>query len=438
MGDGKREMKLGMFFAPGGHHMAAWRHPDAYPAGFDFGSYVKAARTAERACFDMVFVADVFSLSTSRNRTDNFRFEPITLLSALSVATNRIGLVGTATTSFNEPYNVARKFASLDHISNGRAGWNIVTSSSATEALNFGYDAHFEHAERYRRAGEFVEVVRKLWDSCEEGALIIDKEQGTFFDKGRIHTIDHSGSYFKVRGPLSIPRCPQGNPVLVQAGSSEDGMNLAASIGEVIFTIQRTLDGARQFYGRMKSKAEARGRDPRHVLIMPGLLPYVGRSRQEAQDKHDQLLELIHPEAGLASLSKMMGIDLTSADPEGPLPAIDVEKLTQSRAVGVVETARKQGLSVRQVYEMLVVSKGHNQIIGTAGDIVDTMQEWFEGGGCDGYNIMPPMMPNGLDDFVELVVPELQRRGLFRTAYRGFTLRDHLGLPGPAIQHGQS
>ncbi len=432
MGDARREMKLGMFFAPGGHHLAAWRHPDAYPAGFSLDSYVKAARTAERGCFDLLFVADVFSLTPSANRADSFRFEPITLLSALAMATSRIGLVGTATTSFNEPYNVARKFASLDHISGGRAGWNIVTSSSPIEALNFGYDAHIEHAERYARASEFVEVVRKLWDSCEDGALVIDKPAGAFFDKNRVHQIDHKGTYYKVRGPLSLPRCPQGNPVLVQAGSSEAGMILAAGVAEVIFTIQRTLEGAKDFYAGIKAKAVAAGRDPGHALVMPGVLPYVGRTRQEAQDKHDLLLSLIHPEAGLSALSKLMEVDLMSSDIEKPFASLDIAGLTQTRALGVVETARKEGLSIREVYERLVVSKGHRQIVGTASDIADIMQEWFEASACDGFNLMPPMMPNGLDDFVELVIPELQRRGIFRQSYRGNTLRDHLGLPRPA------
>jgi FMN-dependent oxidoreductase (nitrilotriacetate monooxygenase family) len=431
MGESRRELKLGMFFAPGGHHMAAWRHPDAYPAGFSFDSYVKAARTAERGCFDMLFVADVFSLTPSGNRTDSFRFEPITLLTALAMVTSRIGLVGTATTSFNEPYNVARKFASLDHISNGRAAWNIVTSSSSIEALNFNYEAHPGHAERYARAREFVDVVRKLWDSCEDGAIVIDKESGAFFDKARVHQIDHEGEHFKVRGPLSIPRCPQGNPVLVQAGSSEDGMSLAAGVGEAIFTIQRDIEGARDFYAGIKARAAASGRDPGHALVMPGMLPYVGRTRQEAQDKYDKLLSLIHPEAGLANLSKLMDLDLSGVDVEKPFPPLDVSKLTQSRAVGIVESARKQGFNIRQTYEQLVVSKGHRQVIGTGSDIADVMQEWFEGGACDGFNVMPPMMPNGLEDFVELVIPELQRRSLFRKAYRGTTLRDHLGLPRP-------
>jgi FMN-dependent oxidoreductase (nitrilotriacetate monooxygenase family) len=431
MGGTKREMKLGMFFAPGGHHMAAWRHPDAYPAGFSFESYVKAARTAERGCFDMLFVADVFSLTPSGNRTDSIRFEPITLLSALAMSTSRIGLVGTATTSFNEPYNVARKFASLDHISGGRAGWNIVTSQSSIEALNYNLESHPPHAERYARAREFVDVVRKLWDSFEDDGLVIDKESGAFFDKTRVHHINHKGKYFQVRGPLALPRCPQGNPVLVQAGSSEDGMSLAASVGEAIFTIQRTIEGAKDFYAGIKTKAAASGRDPAHAVVMPGMLPYVGRTRQEAQDKHDKLLSLIHPEAGLANLSKMMDVDLSGADVEKPFPDLDLAKLNQSRAVGIVESARQQGLNIRQTYERLVVSKGHRQVIGTGSDIADVMQEWFEGGACDGFNVMPPMMPNGLDDFVELVVPELQRRGLFRKEYRGTTLRDHLGLPRP-------
>ena len=432
MGDSNREMKLGMFFAPGGHHMAAWRHPDAYPEGFSFASYIKAAQVAERACFDMLFVADVFNLTPDGDRTDSFRFEPITLLTALAMATSKIGLVGTASSSFNEPYNIARKFASLDHISGGRAAWNIVTSSSSIEALNYNLDAHYSHADRYKRAREFVDVVRKLWDSCEDGALTIDKKSGAFFDKALVHQIDHNGTYFKVKGPLSIPRCPQGHPVIVQAGSSEDGMSLAASVGEVIFTIQRTIEGAKDFYAAIKAKAVASGRDPSHALVMPGVVPYVGTTRQEAQDKYDKLLSLIHPEAGISALSKLIDVDLKGADVEKPFPALDASKMSQSRAAGIANTAHKEGLSIRQVYERLSPTKGHRQIIGTASDVADNLQEWFEDGACDGYNVMPAMMPNGLDDFVELVIPELQRRGVFRKAYRGTTLRDHLGLPRPS------
>ena len=426
-----RQMRLGLFLAPGGHHMAAWRHPDAYPWGFSIDAYIAVAQLAERGLFDMLFVADVFSTTRDGGRQDSFRFEPMTLLSALAMATKQIGLVATATTSFNEPYNVARKFSSLDHLSKGRAGWNIVTSSSTLEAFNFGSAKHRELADRYRRAHEFVEVVRGLWDSWEDEALLIDKESGLFFDSGKLHQLNHEGAEFSVRGPLTLPRAPQGHPVLVQAGSSEDGKGLAAKYAEVIFTIQRELPAAQEFYADIKKRVASFGRDPAHALVMPGVMPVVGRTRQEALDKYAQLQALIHPDAGLRGLSRTLGTDLTGADINGPLPDIDVSQLSQSRAVGMVETARRDNLTVRQVYERLLVSKGHRQLIGSVTEVADSLQEWFEGSGADGFNVMPAMMPNGLRDFVELVVPELQRRGLFRRAYEGSTLRDHLGLPRP-------
>lgn len=431
-----RQMKLGLFLAPGGHHMAAWRHPRAYPDGVSVKTYAHFAEIAERGCFDMLFVADVFSLSPSAKRADSFRLEPLTLLSALAMRTEKIGLVATATTSFNEPYNVARKFASLDHISGGRAGWNIVTSSSAAEAYNFGYDAHFDHAERYRRADEFTRVVQGLWDCFDDDAVAIDKESGVFFDPDRLRLLNHHGSYYTVRGPLSLPRSPQGNPVLVQAGSSEDGRALASKYAEVIFTIQRDLEDARAFSRDIKARAAAFGRDPAHALVLPGVMPFVGRTRQEAQDKYDFLQSLIHREAGLDTLGRHLGMDLSGVDIEAPLPPVDVAKLTQSRAVGIVETSRRENMSVRETWEKLVVSKGHRQLIGAPSDIADSFQEWFEEGGCDGFNIMPPYMPDSLSDFVELVVPELQRRGLFRLRYEGNMLRDHLGLPRPAPRSG--
>ncbi len=424
-----RQIRLGLFLAPGGHHMAAWRHNDAYPDGFSVKTYARFAQIAERGLFDMLFVADVFSLTPKGKRSDNFRLEPLTLLSALAMVTERIGLVATATTSFNEPYHVARKFASLDHISGGRAGWNIVTSSSPREALNFGYDAHFEHAERYRRADEFTQVVRGLWDCLDDDALLMDKESGLFFDASKLRLLNHDGSYFKVAGPLSLPRCPQGNPVLVQAGSSEDGKTLAAKYAEVIFTIQRDLDTAQAFYRDIKSRVAAFGRNPDHALVMPGVMPIVARTRQEAHDMYEKLQSLIHREAGLATLGRHLGMDLSGVDIEGPLPDVDMSKLTQSRAIGIVETSRREKMSVRETWEKLVVSKGHRQLIGTLADVADSFQEWFEKGGADGFNIMPAMLPNGLQDFVDLVVPELQRRGLYRTAYQGTMLRDHLGLP---------
>jgi len=428
-----RQMKLGLFLAPGGHHMAAWRHPDAYPNGFSLKSYVAVAQVAERGCFDMLFVADVFSLTPEGGRQDSFRFEPLTLLAALAMATQHIGLVATATTSFNEPYNVARKFASLDHLSDGRAGWNVVTSSSTQEAYNFSREAHRPHADRYRTAHEFVEVVRGLWDSWDDDAVGIDKQSGLFFDAQKMHMLNHDGAEFSVRGPLTLPRSPQGHPVLVQAGSSEDGKNLASQFAEVIFTIQRELPAAQAFYADIKARVAAFGRAPEHALVLPGVMPVVGRTRQEAQDKYEQLQALIHPQAGLVGLSRNLGVDLTGVDVDGPLPPIDITKLSQSRTVGMVETARRDNLTVRQVYERLLVSKGHRQLIGSVTDIADSLQEWFEAEAADGFNIMPAVMPGGLADFVAMVVPELQRRGLFRKAYQGSMLRDHLGLPRPAL-----
>jgi N-acetyl-S-(2-succino)cysteine monooxygenase len=430
-----RQMKLGLFLAPGGHHMAAWRHPDAYPDGVSIKTYVRFAELAERGCFDMLFVADVFSFSPRARRVDAFRLEPLTLLSALAMRTEKIGLVATVTTSYNEPYNVARKFASLDHISGGRAGWNIVTSS-ANEAPNFGFDQLSDHAERYRRADEFTQVVRGLWDCFEDDAVTIDKASGEFFNPDKLRLLNHKGAYFNVRGPLSMPRCPQGHPVLVQAGSSEDGKNLASKYAEVIFTIQRDLESARAFSRDVKARAISFGRDPAHALVMPGVLPIVGRTRQEAQDKYDLLQSLIHTEAGLLQLSRTMGVDLTGVDVDKPLPDMDPATLPQSRSVSIYEQSKRENMSVRETYEKLVVSKGHRQLIGDANDIADSLQEWFEGGGCDGFNIMPAYTPGGLMDFVDLVVPELQRRGLFRKRYEGNMLRDHLGLPRPAPRNG--
>jgi len=430
-----RQMKLGLFLAPGGHHMAAWRHPEVYPDGVSVKTYLRFAEIAERGCFDLLFVADVFSFSPRAKRVDAFRLEPLTLLSALAMTTSKIGLVATATTSFNEPYNVARKFASLDHISGGRAGWNIVTSS-ANEAPNFGIDELSEHAERYRRADEFTQVVRGLWDCFEDDAVIIDKKSGAFFEPSRLRVLNHEGKYFKVRGPLSLPRSPQGNPVLVQAGSSEDGKNLASKYAEVIFTIQRDLESARAFTRDIKERVISFGRNPAHALVMPGVLPIVGRTRQEAQDKYELLQSFIHTEAGLLQLSRSMGVDLTGADVDKPLPDMDIAKLPQSRSVSIYQQSKRENMTVRETYEKLVVSKGHRQLIGTPGDIADSLQEWFENDGADGFNIMPPFTPGGLTDFVDHVVPELQRRNLFRTHYEGSMLRDHLGLPRPAARAG--
>ncbi|AUX40394.1 nitrilotriacetate monooxygenase family FMN-dependent oxidoreductase [Sorangium cellulosum] len=369
----KRQMKLGAFLMATGHHVAAWRHPAAQAdAGLNFKHYKQIVQAAERAKFDMMFLADsaaVWDRSLeSLSRSSVVHFEPITLLSALAAVTERIGLVATVTTTYNEPFHVARKFASLDYLSGGRAGWNLVTSANAAEALNFSRDHHLEHALRYRRAREFAEVVTSLWDSWDDDVFVRSKESGVFFVPDRLHVPDHRGEHFVVRGPLNVVRPPQGYPVMVQAGSSEPGQELAAETAEVIFTAQQTLDDAQVFYRSVKGRLDRYGRSPDHLKIMPGIFPVVGRTEQEAQDR----------------------------------------------------------------YARIAGARGHWQLVGTPERIADQLEQWFVEGAADGFNVMPPHLPGGLTDFIDLVIPELRRRGLFRAEYEGRTLRENLGLPRPA------
>lgn len=427
-----RQLKLGLFLVAAGHHLAAWRHPGAYPPDFSFDVYRDIAATAERGLFDMVFLADVLSMTPETDRTARIAFEPMTALSALAMTTKHIGLVGTVSTSFNEPHNVARKFASLDHLSGGRAGWNIVTSFAAAESKLFGQDELLSPAQRYERAHEFVDVVKALWDTWDDDAFLMDRQSGVFFEKAKLHSVKHAGRHYKVEGLLNMPRSPQGWPVLVQAGQSEDGRDLASSVAEVIFTIQRDIKGSKAFCDDIKARALKFGRDPAHALVMPGIMPIIGHDRQAARDKEEQIQNLIHPEAGLIPLSQLFGLKFEEKDFDRPFPDLALEKLTTSRAVGIAQTAREKGLTMRQVLEQLVVSRGHRRIVGTAADIADELQAWFEAGAADGFNVMPSVMASDLRAFVDGVVPELQRRGIFRTAYEGTTLREHLGLPRPA------
>jgi FMN-dependent oxidoreductase (nitrilotriacetate monooxygenase family) len=425
-------MKLGLFFMPVGHQLASWRHRDSADIGIDIHGQRKLAETAERGLMDMIFIADSFGITPGAKRTAHLiALDPVTTLSALAMVTRHIGLVGTATTTYNEPFNIARRFASLDHISGGRAGWNIVTSFNPAEATNFGLDAPIARGERYRRAQEFVEVVRGLWDSWDDDAFPRDRASGLFFDPAKMHPLYHIGTHYKVSGPLNLPRSPQGQPILVQAGLSDDGRDLAAGVADVIFTVHRELAPAQAFYHDVKARASAVGRDPAQVLVMPGILPFVARTRHEARDQQERMLTHIHPEAGLDALSRTLGVDLMNCDPDAPVPDIPTGNLPQSRAVEFVHSARREKLTLRQLYERVVSVRGHHQVTGTPGDIADVMQHWFENGAADGFNVMPPIMPGGLDDFVDLVVPELQRRGLYRTAYEGPMLRDQLGLPRP-------
>jgi N-acetyl-S-(2-succino)cysteine monooxygenase len=442
------QMHLGAFFHPTGHHVASWLHPDAQiDAGTNFRHYVELAQMSERAKFDLMFLADALAVRDGNleplSRWPQYMayFEPITLLSGIAGLTERIGLVSTATTSYNEPYNVARKFASLDHISGGRAGWNVVTSANISEAFNFGREAHFEHGERYDRALEFTEVVFGLWDSWDDDAFLRDRTTGRYFDPTKLHTLNHKGEHFSVRGPLNVARPPQGRPVIFQAGSSEVGRELAARTAEAVFTPQHSLEGAQAFYRDLKGRMAKYGRSPDHLVIMPGLNPIVGRTRQEAEEKHRYLQSLIHPDVGLELLSNALAdFDLRPYDLDGPLPeaAFSVTpKGSTTSFRNVLSWAMEENLTIRQLYQRFAGARGQRTVIGTAADIVDQMQEWFVNRGVDGFLIQPSHLPGGLQDFIDLVIPELRERGLFRTEYNGTTLRDHLGLPRPRSRYAQ-
>jgi FMN-dependent oxidoreductase (nitrilotriacetate monooxygenase family) len=439
-------MKLGAFFHPTGNHIAAWLHPGAQAdAGQNVEHYVELAQTAERAKFDLMFLAD--AMATRNGKIESLSrwpqymayFEPITLLSALAMTTKHLGLAATATTSYNEPYTIARKFASLDHISHGRAGWNIVTSANLSEAWNFGREKHFEHGERYDRALEFVEVVKGLWDSWDDDAFIRDRAQARYFIPDKLHFLHHKGEHFSVRGPLNISRPPQGHPVMFQASASEAGKDMAARTAEGMFTPLLSLAQAQAFYKDVKARLPAYGRHPDHIKILPGLNPIVGRTQKEAEEKFEYLTSLIHPDVGLEVLSNAVGgFDLAGCDLDGPLP-LEVDatyKTTDSVSFkNVLKWAREEKLTIRQLYQRFGGARGQRTLIGTADSLVDEMEEWFLTYGCDGFLIQPSHQPGALDDFVAMVVPELQERGLFRTEYEGATLRENLGLPRPASRY---
>ncbi|MGW7432430.1 LLM class flavin-dependent oxidoreductase [Streptomyces sp. NPDC054861] len=430
-----RRLHLNAFLMNAGHHDAAWRHPLTQPERVtDLAYFQQLARTAERGRLDSIFFADGLALWGNVRHNALGGFEPLTLLSALAAVTERVGLIATVSTTFNEPFHTARKFASLDHISGGRAGWNIVTSGTVNEARNFGQEEHLEHGLRYERAREFVEVATKLWDSWEDDAILLDRERGLYADTDKVREIDHRGPYFGVRGPLNVPRSPQGHPLLVQAGSSEDGKEFAARYAEAVFTAQQTLADGQTFYKDLKSRLARYGRDENALKILPGICPVIGSTEAEARALERELTDLQVPEYGLAQLSGMLGTDLTGLPLDGPLPDLPEERDingNKSRFTLVAELARRDGLSLRALIARLGGGRGHRVFAGTPEQIADQLQEWFTEGAADGFNIMPPHLPGGLDDFVDQVVPILQRRGLFRTEYTGRTLRDHYGLPRP-------
>jgi FMN-dependent oxidoreductase (nitrilotriacetate monooxygenase family) len=434
---------LGLSMKGLGYHPTAWRDPEMQAdAAMDIRHAINVAQIAERGLFDFVFLADQSALVMrdtpkgvlGRHPNANAELEPLTVLSALSTMTSRVGLIATASTTFHQPYQLARQFLSLDHISGGRAGWNAVTSSRNEEAQNYGDEVILEKSLRYERAKEAMEVMFGLWESWEEDAFPRDRQTGVFFDPAKMHRINHEGKYFRVRGPLTMPRSTQGRPIIAQAGASPGGRDFAAAVADVVYAVQTELSGAKAFYKDMKERVRRAGRNPDHVKIMPGLLPTVGKTTEEAEAKYRRMLSHLDPLVGRERIERFFG-DLTGYDLDGPLPDLRTDIALVSRADLNLRLAREQNWTIRQLYESTVISHGHHVATGTAAEIADTMESWIEEEAADGFNIVPPLLPVSATDFVDMVVPELQRRGRFRTEYEGLTLRDHLGLPAIAPRY---
>jgi alkanesulfonate monooxygenase len=431
-----KQLHLGAFMRPVTIHTGAWRYPGADPtANFNFPLIKRMTKTLEQAKFDAFFMADHLSVlnmpveALKRSHTVT-SFEPFTLLSALAACTDHIGLMATASTTYDEPYHIARRFASLDHISGGRAGWNIVTTSNPQSAWNFGRDEHMEHDERYVRAREFYDVVTGLWDSWADDAFIRDVESGIFFDPEKLHVLNHKGKYCSVRGPLNIGRPVQGWPVIIQAGASEAGRQLAAETAEVIFGSSSTLKSAQSFFADVKGRMEKVGRERDHLKILPAAFVVVGDTDEQAREIRLELDSKVHYESGIASLSVALGVDASQFDPDKPLPEIPETNASHSSRIHAIELAERENLTVRQLAQRLGGYAGLS-FVGTPKTIADEMQHWLESEGSDGFNMMFPYVPGGLAEFVTKVIPELQRRGIFRREYEGQTLRENLGLPRP-------
>jgi FMN-dependent oxidoreductase (nitrilotriacetate monooxygenase family) len=438
-----RQLKLGAFLSTPGNHLAGWRHPDAVTTtDMDFREYAHIAMLAEEYKYDTIFFQDTAAVNGSQalargdfsraRLSRTVKLEPTALLAALAAITTHIGVIATMTTTYNEPYNVARRFASIDHLSGGRAGWNLVTSQIEDEAQNFGFDAHMDHASRYARASEFYDVVVGLWDSWEEGGLIRDKESGLYMDRDRVHFLDHVGEHFKVRGPLNVTRTPQGRPVVAQAGSSEAGRELAAKTADVIFTAQTNIDEARAFYADVKARTAKYGRTPDDIKILPGLTPVIGATQAEAEARYEELQALMPDDVALKSLSHISGgLDLTQFSLDGPLPDLPPSNAAKARQNLVVKTARERNMTLRQIARHTAAGTGHRVLVGTAEYMADEMERWLKLGAADGFNVICNYYHKPFEEFTRQVIPELQRRGVFRTEYEGKTLRENLGLRVP-------
>jgi FMN-dependent oxidoreductase (nitrilotriacetate monooxygenase family) len=433
-----RKLAFGAFLHGFGHHQSGWRHPSTDPdSEFSLQHYVKLAQIAERGTFDIAFLADAagwrdWEVDTMKHMPRSAILEPVTLLTALAVSTKNIGLVATASTTYYEPYTVARMFASIDHISNGRAGWNLVTSTTESEAQNFSRAAQVPHAERYERAKEFATVVRGLWDSWDDDAFPRNKETALYFDPDKVRRLNHQGKHFSVRGPLNVPRSPQGHPLMVQAGSSDAGKELAAETAELVFTAQPTIEAAQAFYADLKERMAKYGRAGDDLRILPGIVPIIGATVEDAEARQAELQELVPPAVGLAQLRDLFGgFDLSSYPIDGSLPDIPETEGGKTRRQILIDMARRENLSIRQLYQKTTAARGFLSIVGTAEMVADEIQRWFENGAADGFNVMAPVMSRDLEDFVDHVVPILKARSLMNEDYVGTTLRDHLGLARP-------
>ena len=428
-------MNLGVFAVGTGNHIAGWRHPGATKSGDDFSIYVKIAQIAERGKFDLMFLADNVQCTFEDHPGFVSRLEPFTNLSAVSALTTHIGLVGSGSTSWTEPYNLARLVGSLDHISNGRAGWNLVTTSTSVSAANFGAEP-IAHDKRYEMAAEFINVVQALWDSWESEAKVVNTQTGQFIDPRKIHRLDHHGEHFSVRGPLNMSRCPQGQPVVFQAGSSSAGQAFATRYADVIFTVQINLDVAQAFYRNVKREVAGNGRNPNHCKVMPGFLPIVGASEAQAREKMNTLAGYVDEISAFRTMTDRIGHDFSNYPLDGPIPDLPISEEVQGYARMMLTPEYRKTHTLRDLYNLFAISRGYIVSSGTPEQVADTMEEWFVSEACDGFIVAPAHFPESLTDFVDGVVPLLQKRGLFRSEYSGAMLRDHLGLPIPVNRHG--
>lgn len=434
------KLSLGVFLMGTGHHIASWRS-DHIPeqATEDVEYFINIARLAERGKLDLLFLSDGLSFHKNSHPAEVARFEPITLLSALSVVTKHIGLAATATTTYNEPFHLARKFASLDHLSKGRAAWNVVTSYYQKEAHNFNQSSHLAHEERYIRADECIEVVKGLWDSWEDDAKLENKKTGQYYDPQKVHELNHQGQYYAVKGPLNSSRTPQGRPVIIQAGSSESGIDLAARTAEVVFTAQTSISEGQAFYKKVKQRAVSYGRTEDEIKIMPGIAVYTGKTDEEAKGKFQQLQSLITPEVGLQILSEYLGdFDLSPYPLDGPLPMnIPETNGNKSRRELLINLSIEKELTIKDLYLYVAGARGHLTVVGSGETVADVIEEWFVSGAADGFNLMLPEYPHSLEDFITYVIPILQSRGLFRREYEGATLREHLHIQKPVNRYSR-